>query len=162
MREWAARGANSAHIQVILADSVLHAHISEMKVGTYKKAHRHGPDVHVFCLSGEGYSLFWYEGDKDFVRIDWRQGWVFAPPDMMYHQHFNTSAQKTRYIAIGHGSVRYPFTQNMWKVYRGVDVDVKSGGNQIEYRDQDPRVHQIYLDELKRRGVEARMEEFMK
>lgn len=161
LREWAARGANSAHIQLILADSVLHAHISEMKVGTYKKAHRHGPDVHVFCLSGEGYSLFWYEGDADFVRIDWTQGWVFAPPDMMYHQHFNTSANRTRYIAIGHGSVRYPFTQNMWKVYRGVDVDVKSGGNQIEYADQDPRVHGIYVDELKRRGVAVQMDAFM-
>jgi uncharacterized RmlC-like cupin family protein len=158
LKTWAARGANSSHIQLILADSILHAHMSEMPVGTYKKAHRHGPDVHVFCLSGEGYSLFWYEGDEDFVRIDWRPGWVFAPPDMMYHQHFNTSPNKTRYIAIGHGSVRYPFTTNMWKVYRGVDVDVKSGGNQIEYADQDPRVHQIFLDELAAKGILPRME----
>jgi hypothetical protein len=41
-------------------------------------------------------------------------------------------------------------------------VDVKSGGNQIEYRDQDPRVHRIYVDELTRRGVDVRMDEFMK
>lgn len=92
------------------------------------------------------------------MRIDWGPGWVFAPPDMMYHQHFNTSANKTRYIAIGHGSVRYPFTANMWKVYRGVDVDVKRGGNQIEYADQDPRVHRIFLDELAAKGIPPRME----
>ena len=72
---WAERGGGSSSVQLILADSILHAHISEMPVGTYKKAHRHGPDVHVFCLSGEGYSLFWYEGDRDFVRIDWRHGY---------------------------------------------------------------------------------------
>lgn len=160
LKTWAARGANASHIQLILADSILHAHLSEMPVGTYKKSHRHGPDVHVFCLSGEGYSLFWYENDKDFVRIDWTEGWVFAPPDMMYHQHFNTSPEKTRYLAIGHGSVRYPFTQNMWKVYKGVDVDVKSGGNQIEYRDQDPRVHQIFLEEMAKKGITPRMDAY--
>jgi uncharacterized RmlC-like cupin family protein len=160
LRTWAARGANASHIQLILADSILHAHLSEMPVGTYKKAHRHGPDVHVFCLSGEGYSLFWYEGDDDFVRIDWRPGWVFAPSDMMFHQHFNTSAERTRYIAFGHGSVRYPFTQNMWKVYRGVDVDVRSGGNQIEYADQDPRIHRIYCEALARKGLAPRMDAF--
>ena len=110
LQSWAARGGGSSHIQLVLADSILHAHISEMPVGTYKKAHRHGPDLHVFCLSGEGYSLFWYEGDKDYVRVDWGHGWVFAPPDMMFHQHFNASTGRTRYIAIGHGSVRYPFT----------------------------------------------------
>lgn len=159
LHSWKARGGNSSHVQLILADSILHAHMSEMPVGTYKKAHRHGPDVHVFCMTGEGYSLFWYEGDKEFTRFDWHPGCVFAPPDMMFHQHFNTSASKTRYLAIGHGSVRYPFTQNMWKVYRGVDVDVKSGGNQIEYADQDPRVHRMFLDELARRGIESTLKE---
>ncbi len=158
LRGWAARGVGASHVQLILADSILHAHISEMPVGTYKKAHRHGPDVHVFCLSGEGFSLFWNEGDADFIRVDWTPGWVFAPEDMMYHQHFNTSAERTRYIAIGHGSVRYPFTQNMWKVYRGVDVDVKSGGNQIEYANQDPRVHAMFCAELAKKGIGARMD----
>lgn len=160
LQAWAARGGESSHIQLILADSTLHAHMSEMPVGTYKKAHRHGPDVHVFSLSGEGYSLFWYDGDEDFTRIDWRPGWVFAPPDMMFHQHFNASNERSRYLAIGHGSVRYPFTQNMWKVYRGVDVDVKGGGNQIEYEDQDPRVHEIFRGELAKRGVASRMKVF--
>jgi mannose-6-phosphate isomerase-like protein (cupin superfamily) len=161
LQRWAARGADASHIQLILADGVLHAHISEMPVGTYKKAHRHGPDVHVYCLSGEGLSLFWYEGDADFVRIDWRRGWVFAPPDMMYHQHFNIDSVPVRYLAIGHGSVRYPFTRNMWNVYRGVDVDVKKGGNQIEYENQDPRIHAIFTEELAKKGLAPRMDRFI-
>jgi mannose-6-phosphate isomerase-like protein (cupin superfamily) len=161
LQKWAARGADASHIQLILADGVLHAHISEMPVGTYKKAHRHGPDVHVYCMSGEGYSLFWYEGDADFTRIDWRRGWVFAPPEMMYHQHFNAHTAPVRYVAIGHGSVRYPFTRNMWNVYRGVDVDVKQGGNQIEYQNQDPRVQALFVEELAKRGIEPRMKQFL-
>jgi len=161
LEKWAARGAGGSHIQLILADGILHAHISEMPVGTYKKAHRHGPDVHVYIMSGEGYSLFWFEGDQDFIRIDWSRGWVFAPSDMMFHQHFNGGTEGVRYIAVGHGSVRYPFTDNMWKVYQGIDKDVKKGGNQIEYEDQDPRVHQIFTDELAKAGIAPDMDEFI-
>ena len=158
LEKWAARGGNSSHMQLILADGVLHAHISEMPVGTYKKAHRHGPDVHVYCIGGEGYSLFWFEDDKDFVRIDWGPGWVFAPEDMMYHQHFNAGTAPVRYLAMGHGSVRYPFTRNMWNVYRGVDVDVRKGGSQIEYADQDPRIHRLFTEELAKRGIAPKLD----
>ena len=162
LEKWAARGAGGSHMQLILADGILHAHISEMPVGTYKKAHRHGPDVHVYCVAGAGYSLLWYEGEKELTRVDWRHGWVFAPPDMMFHLHFNTGPEPVRYLAIGHGSVRYPFTENMWNIYQGIDVDVKRGGRQIEYSDQDPRVHEIFLEELAKHGVTPKMGEFIK
>ena len=153
LHEWDARGAGSANIKLILADGVLHVHVSDMPVGSYKKAHRHTADVNVFCLSGEGYSLFWYDGDKDFIRKDWHHGWVFAPPDMMFHQHFNSGGDIVRYLAVGHGSIRYPFTQNIWNVIKGIDANVKDGGNQIEYEDQDPRVHAIFTAELAKRGL---------
>ena len=162
LRKWAARGGDSSHIQLILADGVLHCHVSEMPVGKYKKAHRHGPDVHVFCITGTGYSLLWYDGEKDYVRINWEPGWVFAPPDMMFHQHFNKGAEPVRYLAMGHGSVRYPFTQNMWNVYLGVDVSTKEGGKQIEYADQDPRIHQIYVEEMAKVGLTPQMDAYIK
>ncbi len=160
LHDWSARGKGAAHIQLILADGVLHSHISEMPVGTYKKAHRHSPDVHIYILSGEGYSLLWHEGDQDFRRVDWRHGWVFAPPDMMFHQHFNAGSEPVRYIAFTQGSVRYPMTEHMRRVYAKVDVDVKKGGNQIEYRDQDPRVHAMYVNELAKKGLAAKMDQF--
>lgn len=162
LEAWGARGAGASNIKVILADGILHCHISDMPVGTYKKAHRHTPDTHVYCVEGEGYSLLWYEGDKDFTRVDWRHGWVFAPPDMMFHQHFNACDRPVRYLAFAHGSVRYPFTQNIWDVFRGVDLDVKKGGKQIEYRDQDPRIQQIYEQELRKKGLAANMDVFLK
>jgi hypothetical protein len=66
-----------------------------------------------------------------------------------------------RYLAMGHGSVRYPFTTNMWNVYRGVDVSTKDGGNQIEYTDQDPRVHQIYIDEMAKLKLKPKMDKYI-
>jgi hypothetical protein len=160
LHDWSARGKGAAHIQLILADGVLHSHISEMPVGTYKKAHRHSPDVHIYILAGEGYSLLWLEGDQDFRRVDWRPGWVFAPPDMMFHQHFNAGVEPVRYIAFTQGSVRYPTTEHMRRVYAKVDVDVKKGGNQIEYKDQDPRVHAMFVAELAKKGLAVKMQEF--
>ena len=46
-------------------------------------------------------------------------------------------------------------------VFSGMDVDVKKGGAQIEYPDQDPRIHKIYLEELKKNGAESRMGEMI-
>jgi hypothetical protein len=155
------RGAGGTNIKLILADGTMHAHVSEVPAGRYKKGHRHGPDVHVFCVSGTGYSLLWHPGDRDFVRVDWRHGVVYAPPDQMFHQHFPTSRQSARYLAIGHGSLRYPYSQSMRQIFLGSDVDLKSGGNQIEYGDQDPRIHALYLNELAKSGVECRMEKYL-
>jgi cupin superfamily acireductone dioxygenase involved in methionine salvage len=156
LKTWEQRGAGSSNMKFILADGTMHAHSSQMPVGTYKKAHRHGADFHVFAVTGHGYSLLWYEGE-DFVRVDWRHGVVFAPPDMMYHQHFNTAPTPSRYLAVALGSLRYPFTTEKRNLFMGVDVNVRDGGRQIEYADQNPRIHEIYLAELARHGVASGM-----
>ena len=161
LKAWDKRGAGSSNMKFILADGTMHAHSSEMPVGTYKKAHRHGPDFHVFNVTGRGYSLLWYEDDADFQRVDWRHGVVFAPPDGMYHQHYNTGAEPARYLAIALGSLRYPFTSAKRRLFEGVDVNVRDGGAQIEYEDQDPRIHEIYLRELAKSGVTSRMGQYV-
>ena len=159
--EWKKRGAGGSNIMFVLADGTMHAHSSEMPVGTYKKAHRHGADFHVSCVTGAGYSLLWYEDDEEFVRIDWDHGVVFAPPDGMYHQHFNASKEPARYLAIALGGLRYPTLAEKRAVFMGMDVNVRDGGAQIEYEDQDPRIHKIYLEALSRTGAESRMAEFI-
>jgi cupin superfamily acireductone dioxygenase involved in methionine salvage len=162
LASWKERGAGGSSIIFSLADGLMHAHSSEMPVGTYKKGHRHGADFHVFCVHGSGYSLLWNPDDKDFRRVDWRHGVVFAPPDGMFHQHFNTNPTPARYLAIAVGSQRYPFVESKRRLFDfGVDTSVKDGGNQIEYEDQDPRIHAIYLKELATTGVQSRMGDFI-
>ncbi len=159
--KWEKRGAGGSNMMFVLADGTMHAHSSEMPVGTYKKAHRHGADFHVSCITGTGYSLLWYEDDAEFVRVDWDHGVVFAPPDGMYHQHFNTSSTPARYLAIALGGLRYPMVAEKRAVFMGMDVNVRDGGAQIEYEDQDARIHEIYLEALRENGVDSGMGRFL-
>jgi hypothetical protein len=39
----------------------------------------------------------------------------------------------------------------------GTSESVKSGGDQIEYEDEDPRIRAMFKEELAKRGVENRM-----
>jgi quercetin dioxygenase-like cupin family protein len=156
MTVWEARGAHGQNMQFTLADGSLHAHMSEMPQGTYKKAHRHPADFHVFAVTGHGYSLFWYEGDADYSRVDWRHGVVFAPADKMFHQHFNTAGEPARYLATAFGSARYPILASKRLVYDGSFVTHDSA-NQIEYSNQDPRIDSIYRAEMATLGSEVRM-----
>jgi len=161
LKTWLARGAGGSNIMFVLADGTMHAHMSEMPVGTYKKGHRHGPDFHVFTVTGTGYSLYWHENESTIQRFDWKHGAVFAPTDRLFHQHFNTSAQPARYLAIAFGGLRYPTVADKRATFMGMDVDVKEGGRQIEYEDEDPRIREIYEAELRKNGVPSRMREYM-
>jgi len=157
LSDWKERGAGGSNMVFALADGTMHAHVSEMPVGTYKKGHRHGPDFHVFAVTGEGYSLYWYEGDSDLRRFDWAHGSVFAPADRLLHQHFNVSAEPARYLAIAFGSHRYPTVADKMATWTGMDVSVKEGGRQIEYEDEDPRIRAMYEAELAKRGIRSGM-----
>lgn len=161
LKEWKDRGAGGSSIMFALAEGTMHAHMSEMPVGTYKKGHRHGADFHIFPVTGSGYSIFWFEGDKDFERFDWQHGCVYAPEDTMFHQHFNTSSEPARYLAVAFGGLRYPFSKDKRDAFIGVDVSLKKGGKQIEYEDQDPRIHSMYLEMLKLKGADSKMDEFI-
>jgi mannose-6-phosphate isomerase-like protein (cupin superfamily) len=160
LEAWDKRGAKSSNMRFSFAEGIMHAHTSEMPVGTYKKGHRHGPDFHVLTLKGQGYSLFWEEGAENFIRVDWKPGVVFAPVDQIFHQHFNTSPYPARYLALAVGSLRYPFTAQKRHVFLGVDQDVKKGGCQVEYEAQDPRIHKLFLEELAKNGVTSGMGDY--
>jgi quercetin dioxygenase-like cupin family protein len=168
LKSWGDRGAGGTNIMFVLADGTMHAHISEMPVGTYKKGHRHGPGFHVMCVTGEGYSLLWFDGEKDFRRVDWGHGVVFPPADQQFHQHFNASQYPARYLATGVGGLRYPLTLTQRRSLLGVkpgdkaavSLSLREGGDQIEYEDQDPRIHRLWLEEMRKNGVEQRMDKF--
>jgi hypothetical protein len=42
-----------------------------------------------------------------------------------------------------------------------VSKSVKDGGDQIEYEDQDPRIHRIWLEEMRKNGATPRMEKYV-
>lgn len=163
LQPWDERGGGSSNIMLIMSDGTMHAHVSEMPVGTYKKAHRHGPDFHVYCVKGEGFSIFWYEGKEDErIRFDWKHGWVFAPGDQMFHLHFNKGAEPCRYYASALGSRRYPFNERKEAMYRGEEPkNMKIDGAQLEYTQQPADCHLAFLIEMEKRGIPSRMGKYI-
>jgi hypothetical protein len=99
--------------------------------------------------------LMWPEGTPP-RRFDWREGSIVVPPERWFHQHFNTGATPARYLALRAGGRKYP---RPWgsKSY-AVDESVKSGGDQIEYQDEDPQIRRTFEQELAKNGVACRME----
>ncbi len=152
---WEQRGAGGSNIMIELAENSMGVHISEFPVGTYKKAHRHGPGAHVIIIGGQGYSLMWPEG-QPIQRFDWRDGSVIVPPEMWFHQHFNTGKTPARYLALRAGGRKFP---RPWgaKGY-GVDESVKGGGDQIEYEDEAPEIRRLFEQELAKQGVVSSMD----
>jgi hypothetical protein len=163
--DFSLRGAGGGNLIFLLADSSMHCHVSEMPAGTYKKAHRHVAGYNVMCVAGSGFSLMWFEGQQDWVRIDWHHGVLFPPAHHQIHQHFTTSTTPARYLAMGFGSLRYPFTQERRDEILGTDVryatSIKKGGDQIEYEDQDPRIHLMWWEEMRKHGLEPRMSKYV-
>ena len=161
LKSWAARGKGSSSLRWILSDSTMGCHTSQIVPGTYKKAHRHMCGTNVFTVDGDGYSLLWYEGEEDdMVRVDWDHGVVVTPPEQMFHQHFNTGNTPSRYLALQFGTVRYPMTWAKKDIWSGkVDKSVEEGGAQIEYEDQMPKIHKIWLGEVDRKGITSEMGE---
>ena len=100
-------------------------------------------------------------------RLEARHGVRAA--DRQFHQHFNTGPEPARYLATGVGSLRYPTTLANRISLLGaggddkpaVSTSVKEGGDQIEYEDQDPRIHRIWLEEMRKNGAPPKMEKFI-
>ena len=66
-----------------------------------------------------------------------------------------------RYLAVAFGGLRYPTLADKRKTFEGMDVSVRDGGRQIEYEDEDPRIRQIYAEELRRNGIASKMDELL-
>jgi oxalate decarboxylase/phosphoglucose isomerase-like protein (cupin superfamily) len=148
------RGAGGGHIRFNLARGSMNSHISQFPVGTYKKAHAHGPGAHVVILSGEGFTLMWPEGEAP-RRYDWQVGSMIVPPNMWFHQHFNTGAIPARYLAFKHEGVAIRNAQGVPKAW----ISRRLGGDQIDYADESPKVRTMFAEALARHGLRPRMDE---
>jgi len=155
LKDYSERGAGGTNMKFDLAGQTMGCHISEFPVGTYKKGHRHGPGAHVIILSGQGYSVLWID-ENDKKRVDWRPGSVVVPPNQWFHQHFNSGAQPSRYLAFRWGAWRFRFmrlTDGEGSTYKSLKV----GGGQIEYEDEDPNIHKEFEAAMAEAGASCRM-----
>ena len=144
------RGAGGGHIRFNMAKGSMNSHISQFPIGTYKKGHAHGPGAYVIILSGEGYSLMWPEGEEP-KRYDWEVGTLIVPPNMWFHQHFNTGTTPARYLAFKHEVVSIRNAQGVPKAW----ISRRIGGDQIDYADEKPFVRKMFADELAKHGAHA-------
>ncbi|HEY3056365.1 MAG TPA: ethanolamine ammonia lyase-activating protein [Thermoanaerobaculia bacterium] len=159
-----ARGRRNRTSEIQLADNTLQCHVSEFPVGTYKRAHRHGPGSHVIVLGGRGYTLMWKDSPrfseaKTQMRIDWNDGSLFVPPDHWFHQHFNGGERPARYLAATWIGGKY-FAEGLGgggRTHRLGTVSVHHGGNMIDYTDEDPAIRSLFEEELKKSGVLSEM-----
>jgi oxalate decarboxylase/phosphoglucose isomerase-like protein (cupin superfamily) len=148
------RGAGGGHIRFNMAKGSNNSHISQFPIGTYKKAHAHGPGAHVIILSGEGYSLMWPEGEEP-RRYEWQVGTMIVPPNMWFHQHFNTGTTPARYLAFKHEGVAIRNAQGVPKAW----ISRRIGGDQIDYVDETPKVRTLFVEALAEKGLKSRMDE---
>jgi oxalate decarboxylase/phosphoglucose isomerase-like protein (cupin superfamily) len=149
------RGAGGGHIRFNMARGSMNSHISQFPVGTYKKGHRHGPGAHVIVLTGEGYSLMWPEGEEP-RRYDWEVGSMIVPPNLWFHQHFNTGPIPARYLAFKHEVVSIRNAQGVPKAW----ISQRVGGDQIDYADEKPAVRTLFAEALAKNGLESKMDTY--
>jgi mannose-6-phosphate isomerase-like protein (cupin superfamily) len=145
----ARRGGQGKMVTFQFGEGSLIAHISQFPSGEYKKAHRHGPGANIVILGGAGYSLLWQRDGDEPQRVDWGPNSIFVPPDMWWHQHFNSGSDPARYVALRWGSRKHMINHN----YEGTLVDRRAGGNQIEYDEQAPFIDELFRTECERHGV---------
>lgn len=149
LQDYSNRGAGGTGAMFEMANNTIQSHVAQFPVATYKKAHRHGPGAHILILSGEGYSLMWEDGQPK-EKLDWKPGSLFSPPDMWFHQHFNSGREPARYFAVHYG---------YWRVVVE-DMGPESGhmlaGNEIDYPQEDDEVFQIFQAELAKNGVKPK------
>ena len=155
-KDYKERGGDNRTTLFEFVDNTMSAHLSEFPVGKYKKAHRHGAGAHIVMLTGAGYSYLWPEGEYDNKRrVEWGRMSMFVPPMQWWHQHFNPGPEPARYLALKPWGFKFNVED-----LKDTGEDVKKGGAQIEYDDQNPEIHRIFLSECGRRGAEARMPMF--
>jgi len=158
------RGLKNKGVEMVFSDNTLQTHISEFETGSYKRAHRHGPGSQILVLGGEGYSLLWndnprYSEASKNMRVDWKEGSMFVPPDRWFHQHFNGGEAPAKYMASTWIGGKY-FSKALGgggRTHRLNTIRVHDGGNMVDYPDEDPIVREMFEGELSKRGLKSQM-----
>ena len=96
----------------------------------------------------------WPEGAEP-QRYEWKKGTMIVPPNLWFHQHFNTGTTPARYLAFKSEGVSIRNAQGVPKAW----ISRRLGGDQIDYADESPRVRQWFAEALATHGLTPRMDE---
>ena len=154
------QGVDDVCRHFVMSDNMMGIHIEEFPVGTYERAHWHGPGTSLLFMEGSGYTLMWprefgktpfADGKEDEItRIDWKWGSLIVPPQGWYHQHFNTGDRGARWVKLGTppGNRIYHTTTGLW---------TSTSGALIRFSEEDSRVREIFAEDLKKHGGTMKM-----
>lgn len=154
------RGTGVRNTQIEPAENCLVAHFAEWPAGYYQRAHFHGGGATLTNLKGEGYTLMWprevgmhpYSSGKAdrVVRVDFREGTVFSPPDGWFHQHFNPGPETVRHLAVRYGSHKHHLKFAKLRSGQGLTTKFQDGGAYIHKDDEDPEIRRMFEKEVAR------------
>jgi hypothetical protein len=151
LRPMRGRGAGGMGASLVIPHTYFRVGLPTMPVGTYKKAHWHGPGIVIVVPGGsEGFSFMWPEGEEKHL-IHWGEGSAFVPPNRWWHQHFNAGSNPARYLTLH--PPRHPMFGGGRRGKEAVNEP------DIEYVDEDPLIRQTFEAELRKHGVESLMPE---
>jgi len=160
------RSGETGHVRFDMARQTMGIHIGAYPLGNHSQAHYHGPGAHLLILKGKGYDLLWPLGEtKEKMRIDLQPGSLFVPPDRWFHQHFNTGPEPRRHVAIKTFGSRRKSVMNQVGYKSTIfglgsgTLSIKKGGTQIDFEDEEPKIHEEFEAELGKAGITCRMGE---
>ena len=95
----------------------------------------------------------WPEGEEP-RRYEWCRRFALVPPNMWFHQHFNTGSTPARYLAFKHEGVSIRNSQGVPKAW----ISRRIGGDQIDYVDEQPVIRETFAHALAANGLASAME----
>jgi quercetin dioxygenase-like cupin family protein len=153
---------NASFLIADMADGISGMHVSRWPTGA-QNAHAHSPGAVIYIVEGTGYSLMWpysagphpYTDGKrnQVVKVPWHEGSVFVPPEMWFHQHFNTGTKPAVYLALTYAGRNYVVRGLGYEKNRAAFIPMKDGGTLISADQQDPLIKKEFEEE--RAKVEA-------
>jgi oxalate decarboxylase/phosphoglucose isomerase-like protein (cupin superfamily) len=148
------KGSSLRLTQLEMSEGVLVTHIADWPSGRYQKGHYHGAGAVILIVKGSGYAYMWPKelGHQPFkngkesqvLRLNWKEGSVYSPPEGWFHQHYATGHEQARQLAFRYGSVRYRVEFHEKSEKGGAIVSIRDGGALVNYEDEDPHIRQEF------------------
>jgi gentisate 1,2-dioxygenase len=98
MTYWDRRGHGVAYLvvpQLGFDVRTLFTFLSEMGPNSETEIHRHMNEAVIYIVEGSGYTIFDVNGE----RVEWKVGDTLSIPQWAWHQHFNPTGERVRYLA---------------------------------------------------------------